>query len=87
MEPRFVCTETYPIAQTQQGKLKGFEWDGVLTFYGIKYADAQRFQAPTSPKSWEGVKNAWSYGAIAPTYGTPRPHGGTADPPPLLARQ
>ena len=75
MEPRFVCTETYPIAQTQQGKLKGFEWDGVLTFYGIKYADAQRFQAPTPPKSWEGVKNAWSYGAIAPTYGTPVPTG------------
>lgn len=75
MERNFVCTKDYPIADTVHGKIRGFELDGILTFHGIKYADAQRFQKPVPVQSWEGVKTAWSYGSIAPTFGNPIPSG------------
>ena len=75
MERNFVCTKDYPIADTVHGKIRGFELDGILTFHGIKYADAQRFQKPVPVQSWEGVKTAWSYGSIAPTFGNPSPSG------------
>ena len=75
MERNFVCTKDYPIADTVHGKIRGFELDGILTFHGIKYADAQRFQKPVPVQSWEGVKTAWSYGSIAPTFGNPIPAG------------
>ena len=55
MAKNFVCTTTEPIVQTKAGKLRGFILDGTYTFYGIKYADAKRFQQPTPPAPWEGV--------------------------------
>ena len=75
MARKFVCTNDYPVAQTVYGRLKGFELDGIITFHGIKYADAARFQMPTPPAKWDGVKDATSYGPIAPTYGSPIPSG------------
>ena len=62
MAKNFVCTTTEPIVQTKAGKLRGFILDGTYTFYGIKYADAKRFQQPTPPAPWEGVKDALGYG-------------------------
>ena len=58
MAKNFVCTTTEPIVQTKAGKLRGFILDGTYTFYGIKYADAKRFQQPTPPPPGEGVKDA-----------------------------
>ncbi len=66
MAKQFVCTKTEPVVQTQAGKLRGFIIDGTYTFHGIKYADAQRFQAPQPPAPWEGVKDAFSYGYVSP---------------------
>ena len=53
-----------PIAQTKAGRVRGFQVDGTYTFYGIKYADAKRFQMPQPPQPWEGVRNADSYGYV-----------------------
>ncbi len=66
MAKQFVCSTTSPIVQTKAGKLRGFLWDGTYTFHGIKYADAKRFQPPTPPAPWEGVKDALSYGYVSP---------------------
>ena len=73
MARKFVCSATEPVAQTRAGKLRGFLLDGVYTFHGIKYADAKRFQAPKPAAPWEGVKDALSYGAIAPLLENPAP--------------
>lgn len=66
MAKQFVCSKTEPVVQTKAGKLRGYIVDGTYTFHGIKYADAKRFQAPTPPASWEGVRDALSYGYVAP---------------------
>lgn len=61
----FVCRDDYPVAETKYGKVRGFYLDGCFTFQGIKYADARRFQMPEEPESWEGIKDALSYGYVA----------------------
>jgi len=75
MARKFICTKDYPIAETSDGGLKGYELDGIITFHGIKYADAERFQMPKAIEKWTEVKDATSYGAISPTYGSPIPNG------------
>ncbi|MDR3147436.1 MAG: carboxylesterase family protein [Treponema sp.] len=75
MARQFLCSDTEPIAQTKAGKLRGFLLDGVYAFHGIKYADAGRFQAPKPVAPWEGVKDALSYGPIAPLLENPAPSG------------
>ena len=61
-----MCTKTEPVVETKAGKLRGFQLDGVYAFHGVKYADAKRFQQPTPPKPWEGIKNALAYGYVCP---------------------
>ena len=60
---------------TAEGKLRGFSLDDLYIFQGIKYADAERFQQPKAPSSWEGVKEATNYGYICPVSGEPMPTG------------
>ena len=76
MTRKFLCSTTAPIVQTKYGKLRGFVLDSTYTFYGIKYADAKRFQLPTPPKSWEGVKDALGYGYVCPLMGQDKPGSG-----------
>ena len=38
----------------------------VIQYLGIPFARAKRFEAPESPKRWETIKNASSYGAPCP---------------------
>lgn len=66
MAKEFICTRENPVVQTQAGKVRGFSVDGTYTFQGIKYADAKRFQMPTPPAPWEGVRDAHSYGYVCP---------------------
>ena len=66
MAREFMCTKTEPVVETKAGKLRGFQLDGVYAFHGVKYADAKRFQQPTPPKPWEGIKNALAYGYVCP---------------------
>lgn len=75
MARKFVCTPDYPVVETEYGKLKGFELDGIFTFYGIDYAKARRFHMPEPIEKWEGIKTATDYGMTCPTMGTPVPSG------------
>ena len=49
-----------------KGLLRGFKYNDVYHFYGIKYADAERFMPPVEVEYWEGVKDATNYGYICP---------------------
>jgi len=75
MSRKFICTSDYPIAETADGKLKGFKLDGIITFHGIKYANAKRFQPATPVSKWAGVKDATNYGPVSPTFGETAPKG------------
>ncbi|MBQ9840860.1 MAG: carboxylesterase/lipase family protein [Erysipelotrichaceae bacterium] len=55
------------IVKTEKGLLRGFKYNDVYHFFGIKYADADRFMPPREVEPWEGVKEATSYGYICPS--------------------
>ena len=61
-----VVRDDYPVAQTEQGKIRGLELDGVLTFRGIPYAKAERFGAPQKPDAWDGIRECYTWGDVAP---------------------
>lgn len=75
MARKFISTLESPVVQTTAGKLRGYILDGIYTFHGIKYADADRFQAPRPVEHWDGIKNATSYGYICPVSANPAPTG------------
>ena len=78
---RDFCMNTKaPIVETTKGKLRGFHYNGVDHFYGIRYAKAKRFQMPEPVKEWEGVKDAGSYGMICPVLSEPMPTGEVMTP-------
>lgn len=63
------------VAATDAGLLRGFQYDGVYCFHGIRYAQAGRFQMPRPVDSWEGIRDAVSYGFVCPTDSDPIPSG------------
>jgi len=75
MAKNFLCTREEPVVQTKAGKLRGYLIDTTYTFHGIKYADAKRFQMPTEVEPWEGIKDALSYGYVAPLMHPETPNG------------
>ncbi len=80
MSRDFTMNTKAPIVETKAGKLRGFHYDGVDHFYGIRYAKAKRFQMPEPVKPWEGVKDAGSYGMICPVLNEPMPTGEVQTP-------
>ena len=66
MARTFICSSTEPIVETKAGKVRGFRIDTTYTFWGIPYAQAKRWEMPTDPEPWEGVKDALSYGYVSP---------------------
>ena len=66
MARKFICAPGWPVVETKQGKLRGFQLDTTFVFQGIHYAEADRFQAPRPPEPWEGVRDALSYGFVCP---------------------
>ncbi|MDI6402884.1 carboxylesterase family protein, partial [Balneolaceae bacterium ANBcel3] len=58
-------TMDLPIVETTSGTIAGNFNDGVYAFKGIPYAQADRFMPPQKPDSWEGVREATSFGPIA----------------------
>lgn len=76
----FYCGLNSPIVETTKGKLRGYFFDGVHIFQGIRYARAKRFMMPEPVKAWEGVKDAVSYGMICPVLNEPMPTGEVMTP-------
>lgn len=57
-----------PVVNTVKGTLQGItDNEGVSCFYGIQYADAERFAEPHEIEPWEGIKQATKYGPACPT--------------------
>ena len=52
-----------------QGALQGIEKDGIVQFRGIPYAappvGERRFLAPAPPESWDGVRDASTFGSMS----------------------
>lgn len=80
MNKAFYMTKDAPIVETAKGKIRGFHYDRVDHFYGIRYAKAKRFQMPEPVAPWEGVKDAGSYGMICPVLSEPIPAGEVMTP-------
>ena len=59
-----------PIVSVTQGRVRGSEKDGVLSFKGIPYAappfGIHRFACPAPAAPWDGVRDALEYGPTAP---------------------
>lgn len=51
-----------PVVTVEQGKLEGFMNGDTFTFLGVPYAQAERFEEPQKPDSWEGIRKARAYG-------------------------
>lgn len=54
------------VTSTQSGKVRGFIRNGIYTYKGIPYAQAERFEAPQKPESWEGIRSSLTWGPVAP---------------------
>lgn len=73
MAHKLICTAGENVVETKQGKLRGFFYDDVYNFWGVRYARAKRFQMPVEPECWEGVRNATAYGHVSPLLEDPIP--------------
>ena len=80
MSKEFYVTKTAPVVETPKGAIRGYHYDGVDHFLGIRYARAKRFQMPEPVGPWEGVKDAGSYGRICPVLSEPAPTGEVMTP-------
>lgn len=55
-----------PVVEVQAGKLRGFRDGRTITFLGIPYAEADRFEPPRQVRPWVGVKSAQAWGPVCP---------------------
>jgi para-nitrobenzyl esterase len=58
-----------PIAQTTAGRIRGLVDQGILVFKGVPYGGdtaLRRFQAPVPPDPWDGVRDCFAFGPMAP---------------------
>lgn len=54
-----------PIVKTTHGVISGSIDDGIYTFKGVPYAQAERFMPPQNPNAWEGIRECVAYGPVA----------------------
>ena len=54
------------VANTKDGKIQGYIRNGIFTYHGVPYADAEIFMPPAKLSSWDGVRMAVTYGAQSP---------------------
>jgi para-nitrobenzyl esterase len=54
------------VTNTEAGKVRGYTHNGIVTYKGIPYAQADRFMPPTKTKTWANVRSSTSYGAVCP---------------------
>ena len=57
--------EKIPIVETSSGKVSGSLEDGVYSFKGIPYAQADRFMPAQDPEPWEEVRLCNEFGPVA----------------------
>ena len=65
--PTIVASKNFAVVQTESGKVRGYTHNGIFTYKGIPYAQAERFMPPSKPKPWENVRSSMTYGPVCPT--------------------
>jgi para-nitrobenzyl esterase len=63
---QLVTGENMAVANTNSGKVRGYINNTIVTYKGIPYAEAKRFEAPKPVKPWQGIRSSLSYGPVAP---------------------
>lgn len=58
--------ENVAVTNTEAGKVRGYVHNGIYTYKGIPYAEANRFEAPHKAKPWSGTRSSMTYGPVAP---------------------
>ena len=66
MAKEFILKTDWPLAETDKGTLRGYYYDGVYRFFGVPYAEANRFEQPHETEAWEGIRDALNFGLICP---------------------
>ena len=56
----------FAVVSTTQGKVRGFQSNGVYTYMGIPYGKAARFEAAQKPEPWTGVRSSMTWGPVSP---------------------
>lgn len=51
---------------TTSGQICGYIENGIYTYKGVPYAEAERFGLPHAPEAWEGVRSSRYYGPTCP---------------------
>ena len=54
------------VVEVEGGKLQGYVRNGIFTYHGVPYAEAELFMPPSKLKSWDGIRMAVTYGAVSP---------------------
>src|SRR3954462_13991660 len=64
------AADTFVVADTTAGKVRGVEVDGIKVFKGVPYGanttGHNRFMPPAPVAKWTGVRDALEYGPSAP---------------------
>ncbi|WP_281540646.1 carboxylesterase/lipase family protein [Maribacter aestuarii] len=55
-----------PVTITDNGKIRGYVHNDIVTYKGIPYGTAKRFEAAVKPVAWDGVKSTTMYGPVSP---------------------
>lgn len=58
--------EAIAVTNTSSGKVRGYINNHIFTYKGIPYAEANRFEAPHTPKPWTDTRSSMVYGSVAP---------------------
>jgi para-nitrobenzyl esterase len=70
VQKKVIASDSATLVETSEGKLRGFERNGVFIFKGVPYgastSGAGRFMPPAKPAPWTGVRNALAYGRVCP---------------------
>lgn len=54
------------VVETESGKIQGYIRNGIFTYHGVPYAEADLFMPPAKLKAWDGIKMAVTYGNVSP---------------------
>ena len=58
--------EDIAVTSTESGQVRGYIRNGIFTYKGIPYGEAERFETARKPGPWEGVRSSMTYGPVAP---------------------